>query len=109
NCFSECPTLRVRAHVAPDNGGAYNLLMLIEQDGAVHLTRQTDTRNLFGEHHTVCQDTMYRCLCRTPPVARILFRPTGLWGGKSCVLNRCRGDNATSLVNNDCATSACAN
>src|SRR5580700_10249613 len=74
----------------------------------MHLSRQTDTRNLLTAEVTACQRLGHSHAARTPPVAWVLLRPTDLRRGKGPVLLRGRGNYTPPLINDESARTSSA-
>ena len=72
----EIAALRRGALIAPDERGPQDLIVPIQQHGAVHLAAKADAGNLRGSDLTnLSQQLAYGALTGLPPVVRILLRP----------------------------------
>jgi hypothetical protein len=80
--------LRFGALVAPDESGADDLVVFVEEDGAVHLAGKADGGDGFGRQTRNLQRFANCDGGGAPPVARILLGPAGLGAGKVGVLFR---------------------
>ena len=70
--------LRLSALIAPDNGGADDLVLLIQQNSAVHLAGEADASDIIFADAGLLQYVAYRELAGLPPVLRILVGPGGV-------------------------------
>ncbi len=87
-----------RPLIAPDERGAENAIVLIQQNGAMHLTAQADGGDLFRAGRGLLQQGGNGVNGRLPPVFRILLRPARLWRAKGSMLTHCRADHFSCRV-----------
>ena len=66
--------------VAPQYGGADDLVVLIQRHQAVHLTGIADARDVLGLHAGLGQYDLQPAHAGVPPVLGVLLRPAGLGG-----------------------------
>ncbi len=95
---SQFVRLLLGPHVAPNQRGPHHLSLLVQENGAVHLSRETDTGDLFRANTTLGQGLPGCKSTGSPPVGGILFGPTDLRGGKGAMLFRRRGNYRSALV-----------
>ena len=86
------------ALIAPDNRWAQHVVVLIQKDEAVHLTRQADRVNLAGLRTAFREAFGDGEACRSPPVPRVLLRPANLRRAHGSMLCRCAADDAPRLI-----------
>ena len=98
--------LRFRPLITPDERGANDFVVFIEQDGAVHLAGETDSGDGTGIEAGKLQRFANGQSGRAPPVARVLLRPARLRAGKVGVLFRAGGEDRAEIVENDGARAA---
>jgi hypothetical protein len=79
------------------------LVAVIEQHGAVHLTRESNTGNLVGCSPAAGKGAPHSQHRGSPPIPRILFCPSQLWAGKRNVLLGAGRDNAAVFIDDECA------
>ena len=92
--------------VTPDQGGAEDFFVLVEQDRAMHLSRQADCRDFAAGCAGLPQQPGDRLLACVPPVARVLLCPSILGRGKRRVLMRRRPEHGALFVNEKRARTA---
>ncbi len=71
----EVAALRGGALIAPDERGAQDLIISIQQHGTVHLPAEADARDLGCRDLTLAQQLADGALAGLPPVLWILLRP----------------------------------
>src|SRR5271165_106185 len=97
--------LRFRPLIAPDQRGANDLIVPVQQHGSVHLSRKADAHNLVrrcARGLNCFSDRNCRC---PPPIRRVLLRPTGLWTRERRVLCCSGSNNAPHFIQNQRARS----
>jgi hypothetical protein len=100
--------LSLSALIAPDERGPDYFVARIKQDRAMHLPRETNTSNFISL--TRCSEsTSNRKPASSPPIARVLLRPSQLRRCKGRVLLRARGDDSPPFIHDESAGSAGAN
>ena len=57
------------------SAGRYDARLFVQQDSAMHLSRQTDARNLIAAQTALSQRLVDSDATCAPPVTRILLRP----------------------------------
>ena len=84
--FGDPVALLLRAAVAPEDGGADDVQVLIQRHQTVHLAGKADPGDLVFRHVGLGEDDLQAAHHRVPPVLRILFGPAGLGGGEGVLL-----------------------
>jgi hypothetical protein len=87
------------ALITPNDGRANDVARGIQQNRAMHLTGEADTRHVIGTCLCLLHRFFYRCATSAPPIEWVLFGPA--------ILRRCKGlmlmcagcDNSASFVN----------
>jgi nitroreductase len=97
NFVRERSALLLAAHIAPDESRSHHPIFLVEHDRAVHLARKADASNVSATQPRLRQHLAHGNTCRTPPVARVLLRPSDLRRRKGSMLFG-RGRNHSSLL-----------
>ncbi|CUQ18400.1 Uncharacterised protein [Segatella copri] len=80
--------VRYGTRVAPDDTRTQNLLILINTNQAMHLVRDTNSKDIFTLGTRFCHDFLKRQLSIIPPHLRILLCPTGLYSHNGCFMIR---------------------
>ena len=84
--FGDPIALFLRAAVAPEDGGADDVQILIQRHQAVHLAGKADAGDLVLGHVGLGEDDLQAAHHRVPPVLGVLLRPAGLGGGERVFL-----------------------
>jgi hypothetical protein len=87
------------ALITPNDGRANDVARGIQQNGAVHLTREADTRHVIGRCVCLFHRFFYRRATGAPPIDGVLFCPAILWRCKGLMLMRAGCDDSASFVN----------
>jgi hypothetical protein len=95
--------------ITPNQGRTDDFVILVEQDGAVHLAGESDGHDRFGCKAGGLERFANRECGGAPPVARVLFRPAGLRAGEIGVIFRARGEDCAEFIEDDGARSAGSN
>src|ERR1700730_1804288 len=89
--------------ITPDQCRPYDAAVLVQQDGPVHLSGQTNARNLIAAQMACCQRRVHSHAARAPPVAWILLRPADPRRCKGSMLLGCGGNDTSSLIDDESA------
>jgi hypothetical protein len=87
------------ALITPNDGWANDVARGVQQNRAVHLTGEADTRHVSGRCLCLLHRFFYRCATGAPPIDGVLFGPAILWRCKELMLMRARCDDSASFVN----------
>jgi hypothetical protein len=98
--------LRLGALIAPDQRGPDDLIVRIQQDGSMHLAGKADAGNLVFTSFHPGESATHGQAAGSPPIARILFRPTWLGRSEGGVLFGARGDYPALFIHEESAGSA---
>ena len=91
--------------VTPNYRIAQDVIVLIEHDKTVHLSRNADALNVVFAHAACRHDSLYRIYHRICPVLRLLFG-IAVFGLIHGIFYRLGGDNASLFVKQDCLCTA---
>jgi hypothetical protein len=72
----------------------------------MHLPRETNARNCVAANAGAFERSTDGQTARAPPIARILFGPTGARRRKCCVFFDAGAENAALIVDDQCARAA---
>jgi hypothetical protein len=90
--------LRFGALVTPNQSGTNDLVILVKQDGAMHLAGKADGGDgLSGEARGLKRFANRDCR-GAPPIARVLLRPARLRAGEIGVLFGARGEDGAVFI-----------
>ena len=93
NVCIEPVALRLRTLVTPDQRRTQNLIVLVQQNRAMHLPGKPDCGN-FGSVNSGGRNRLaHRRPGRTMPVVRILLCPASFWRGERNMLAGCGAHN----------------
>src|SRR6185437_3072562 len=98
--------LRLSALVTPDQRWTQHLIVLIQQDRAVHLARKADSRNIRRINFGSRDRLPHRGPGGAMPIVRVLLGPAGFWGCEGNMLAGGRAHNFTVSVGEHSAASA---
>ena len=98
--------LSFRSLVAPDERGPHDFVAGIEQDGAMHLSREADALNRSATLAEKLQRLLYGATAGAPPIPGILFRPSYVRRLKRRMLLGAGRNYLPALVDNQSARSA---
>ena len=107
--LGEFARLFFSALIAPDERRTDNFAGSVQQNCAMHLSREADARNLFSANTGPLQSFLYGGSACAPPVARLLLCPPGLRRSERLVLVRARCCDAAARVHHQSACAARAN
>jgi hypothetical protein len=96
------------ALIAPDERGAQNFIVPIEEHSTVHLAAKADARNLRGRNGTIPQQLADSALTGLPPVMGILLRPTAARRSEGLVFVDGGSDDRACFVDQQGARPSCA-
>ena len=78
HALGDLVALRLCALIAPNDGGAQHLALLVQHDQTVHLARNAQRNDLRRVHGAFAQHRADGGDRRVPPIGRILLRPAVL-------------------------------
>jgi hypothetical protein len=97
------------ANVAPDQSGANDPTLLIEHNGAVHLTGEANANDFFSFEVGTRDDLANRDAGGAPPVFGMLLGPADLRRSEGLMLFRGGGDDPAVAIDDDGARSSGTN
>src|SRR6266436_4065961 len=97
------------ANVAPDQSGANDATLVIEHNGAVHLTGEAHASDFFSAQIDTRDDLSNRNARRAPPVSGMLLGPTDLRRSKGLMLFRGGSGDPAVAIDDDGARSSGTN
>ena len=97
------------ANVAPDQSGANDATLVIEHNGAVHLTGEAKASDFFSAQIGTRDDLSNRNARGAPPVSGMLLGPTDLRRSKGLMLFRGGSDDPAVAIDDDGARSSGTN
>jgi hypothetical protein len=104
--FRQLSNLSFRPLIAPDDGGSHDLVARIEQDGTVHLSRESDAVNSGSAGAEFFQRPRHGMPAGSPPIPRILFCPSQLRRLKRLMVCGSGRNHRSPLVNDESARPA---
>ena len=97
--FFKFPRLSFSALITPNDGRANDVARGVQQNRAVHLTGEADTRHVLGRCVCLLHRFFNRCATGAPPIEWVLFGPAILRRCKGLMLMRAGCDDSASFVN----------
>ena len=97
--FFKFPRLFFGALITPNDGRANDVARGVQQNRAMHLTGEADTRHVIGSYVCLLHRFFYRCATGAPPIEWVLFGPAILWRCKRLMLMCAGCDDSASFVN----------
>jgi|CZKY01.1.fsa_nt_gi hypothetical protein len=98
--------LRPCALITPDDGGPNYFIVGIQQDCPMHLPRESDAGDFISAGPQGVKSASNRQTAGSPPVVRILFRPSRLRRCEGRVLFCAGRDDSPAFINDESTGSA---
>lgn len=101
--------LRLCSLITPDDGGPNYFIVGIQQDCPMHLPGEPEAGDFISAGSQGAESASNRQAAGSPPIVRILFRPSQLRRCERGVLFRAGRDHSPVFINDESAGSAGAN